>query len=128
MNGYLLDTNALIGILFHPSLLSDTAKKIAVESDRLGVSIIALWEIGIKQAIGKISISSSAEDIENACKKVGISVHPLKPAYIDTMRGLPPIHKDPFDRIMIAHAIVEDLAFVTRDSIIPGYPGLKAVW
>ena len=125
---YLLDTNALIGFLFNPSLLSDTAKKIVTGREDLGVSIMVLWEIGIKQSIGKINISSSAADIENACEKLNVSIYPLKAIYIDVMRQLPQIHKDPFDRIMIAQAITEGLTFVTRDSIIPRYPGLNVVW
>ena len=128
MKGYLLDTNALIGVLFSPDLLSETAKKIAIESEDLGVSIVALWEIGIKQSIGKIDIESSSEEIEAACTKLGISVYPLKASYIDAMRNLPQIHKDPFDRIMIAQAMEEDLSLITRDSIIPQYPNVSVMW
>ena len=128
MKGYLLDTNALIGVLFSPDLLSETAKEIVLESEDLGVSIAALWEIGIKQSIGKIDIESSAEEIEAACIKLGICVYPLKASYIDAMRKLPQIHKDPFDRIMIAQAMEEDLSLSTRDSIIPQYPHVSVMW
>lgn len=102
--------------------------KVAVEGDDIGVSIVALWEIGIKQSIGKIDISSSAEEISFACSELGISIYPLKASYIDTMKELPQIHRDPFDRVMIAQAIEENLSFVTRDSIIPQYPGLEVIW
>ena len=128
MKGYLLDTNALIGVLFSPDLLSETAKEIVIESEALGDRIAALWEIGIKQSIGKIDIESSAEEIEAACTKLGICVYPLKASYIDAMRNLPQIHKDPFDRIMIAQAMEEDLSLITRDSIIPQYPNVSVMW
>ena len=60
---YLLDTNALIGLLFCPDILSEDANRIMQESDALAVSIASLWELGIKQSIGKIDIDASAEDI-----------------------------------------------------------------
>ena len=118
MNGYLLDTNALIGFLFYPDLLSKDAKKILAEASNISVSIMSLWEIGIKQSIGKIDIDASASEIESACNELEITVAPLKPSYIDSMRTLPSIHRDPFDRIIIAQAITDNLTIVTKDSII----------
>ena len=50
---YLLDTNALIGLLFYPDILSENANKIIQESDELYISIASLWELGIKQSIGR---------------------------------------------------------------------------
>ncbi len=125
---YLLDTNALIGLLFQPELLSPDACKIILKSDQLYVSIISFWEIGIKQAIGKIDIEASAVDIENACKDLKISLLPLKCNYIDAMKILPLIHRDPFDRIIIAQAIVEDMILITKDKTIPLYKEVKTLW
>ena len=63
---YLLDTNALIGMLFNPEFLSKIAKETIENCDELYFSIISLWEIGIKQANGKIGISMDAEGIKEA--------------------------------------------------------------
>lgn len=71
---YLLDTNALIGLLFCPDILSEDANQIIQESEKLSVSIASLWELGIKQSIGKIDIDASAADISDACKKLDVSI------------------------------------------------------
>ncbi len=125
---YLLDTNALIGLLFCPDILSENANRIIQESDDLFVSIASLWELGIKQSIGKIDIDTTAAEIADACKKLEISILPIIPGHIDTMRNLPLIHRDPFDRIIMAQAIMEDLVLISKDSIIPHYEEVKTLW
>lgn len=125
---YLLDTNALIGLLFRPDLLSRDANQIIQESDELYISIVSLWEIGIKQSIGKIDIDASAVDIEEACIKLNIVVLSLGSRHIDRMKKLPLIHRDPFDRIIIAQALTEDMVLVTKDNTIPKYEEVKTLW
>jgi PIN domain nuclease of toxin-antitoxin system len=51
----------------------------------------------------------------------------IEPAHVYALQGLPDVHRDPFDRIMIAQAIVEDLAFVSADRVLSGYP-VRQVW
>jgi PIN domain nuclease of toxin-antitoxin system len=125
---YLLDTNALIGLLFCPDILSEDANRIMQESDALAVSIASLWELGIKQSIGKIDIDASAEDISDACRRLDVNILSIAPGHIDRMRNLPLIHRDPFDRIIIAQAIIEDMVLITKDSIIPQYKEVKTLW
>ena len=125
---YLLDTNALIGLLFCPDILSEDADRIIQESDDLSVSIVSLWELGIKQSIGKIDVDASAADISDACKKLKIRIISIAPKHIDQMRNLPWIHRNPFDRIIIAQAIIEDMVLITKDSIIPQYDEVKILW
>ena len=81
---YLLDTNALIGLLFNPDILSKDANKIIQESEELYISIASLWELGIKQSIGRIDIDASAVDIEDACVKLDIGFLPIIPPSIFT--------------------------------------------
>ena len=125
---YLLDTNALIGLLFYPDVLSENANKIIQESDELYISIASLWELGIKQSIGKIDIDASAEEIEEACIKLDIRFLPIDPKHIDRMSSLPLIHRDPFDCIIIGQALTEDMILVTKDSIIPQYGEVMTLW
>ena len=125
---YLLDTNALIGLLFYPDILSKNANKIIQESDDLYISIAFLWELGIKQSIGKIDIDASAEEIEEACIKLDIRFLPIAPKHIDRMSSLPLIHRAPFDRIIIGQALTEDMILVTKDSIIPQYGEVMTLW
>lgn len=77
--------------------------------------------MGIKQSIGKIDIDASAVDIEEACKKLDIGILPIAPVHIDRMRGIPMVHRDPFDRIIMAQALIEDMTIITKDSVIPQY-------
>ena len=125
---YLLDTNALIGLLFRPDFLSGIAKSILRTSDNLSVSIASLWEIGIKKSIGKLELDATAEDLSNMCADLGIRLLPLSPKHIDIMCSLEKIHKDPFDRIIISQALEEGMILITSDTIIPQYKGLKTLW
>ncbi|MBQ7436714.1 MAG: type II toxin-antitoxin system VapC family toxin [Oscillospiraceae bacterium] len=125
---YLLDTNALIGLLFSPAFLSDDAREIVEQSSELYVSIISLWELGIKQSIGKIDIDASAEELESFCNELGISVVTILASEIDVMKTLPLIHRDPFDRLLIAQAIFRDMTLITKDERIPQYPNVRVLW
>lgn len=125
---YLLDTNALIGLLFKPDILSKGAYQTIQQSDSLYISIASLWEIGIKQSIGKIDIDASAEEIESVCMELTIHMLPISVKHIDRMKLLPMVHKDPFDRIIIAQAAIENMTLITRDSIISQYKDIKTLW
>ena len=125
---YLLDTNALIGLLFRPDFLSDSAISVLLTSENLSVSIASLWEIGIKKSIGKLELDATAEDISNMCTEMDVRLLNLSPKHIDVMCNLEKIHKDPFDRIIISQAIEEEMILITSDTIIPQYKGLKTLW
>ena len=106
---YLLDTNALIYSLCSPTELSDLAKTIITTEEDLSVSIISFWEIAIKQAIGKLNIKSSIPEIEKICTERYIKILPILSSEIENIKALPPIHKDPFDRLIISQAEKNDL-------------------
>ena len=124
---FILDTNALIGLLFFPDILSDNAKVTLQNEETLIVSIVSLWEIGIKQSIGKIDIDTKSSEIARACVTNGIQIIGIKPEHIDNLSMLPMIHKDPFDRLIIAQALCEDYIILTKDTIIPQYD-VKTLW
>ncbi|MDY6031602.1 MAG: type II toxin-antitoxin system VapC family toxin [Treponemataceae bacterium] len=124
---YLLDTNALIYSLCSPTELSDLAKTIITTEEDLSVSIISFWEIAIKQAIGKLNIKSSIPEIEKICTERYIKILPILSSEIENIKALPPIHKDPFDRLIISQAEKNDLCIVTSDTIIPQY-NVKTAW
>jgi PIN domain nuclease of toxin-antitoxin system len=128
MMGYILDTNALIFYLYNPEQLSKAALNIVSnENNRLYVSIVSLWEIAIKSSIGKLGIKNSLEEIAGICLKNKIELLAINPSHLDQIANLPQIHSDPFDRLIISQALVENLEIVTRDSIIPKYD-VKTVW
>lgn len=91
------------------------------------VSIASLWEITIKSSFGKLQINRTMSDIAGECRRSAIGVIPIMPAHLDVIKGLPNIHKDPFDRLIISTAIYEDASHVTRDDHIVKYP-VKTVW
>ena len=124
---YLLDTNALVYVLCAPEKLSDEARRIAHEEDDLWVSIASLWEIAIKQSLGKIHLAHSMQDVEIQCHELQISILPIDARQLELIKSLPDIHRDPFDRLIIAQAQEGDFALVTSDKIIPMYP-VRTVW
>ncbi len=117
----LLDTHVFIWAVSEPAKLSSEAH--AVLSDgrsRVFVSAVIPWEITIKKALGKLDVpdSSFVEQME---------VHRFKPLPIEiehalAVENLPPIHRDPFDRMLIAQAQANDLILVTHDQKIVDYP------
>lgn len=124
---YLLDTNALIFSLCNPSELSSTATKIITSEKDLSVSVISLWEIAIKQSIGKLNIHSTIPEIERICKEREIEVIPILSDELEGVKSLSPIHKDPFDRLIISQAKKRNCIIITSDKIIPDYD-VKTVW
>ncbi len=74
------------------------------------VSIVSLWEIAIKSGIGKLEIKNSMEEIAGICLKNEIKLLAINPLHLDQIAGLPQIHGDPFDRLIISQALVENLA------------------
>ena len=125
---YLLDTNALIGFLYKPDFLSVAAKNILENEDSLYVSIVSLWEIGIKQSIGKIDIITKSSEIAKTCEEYNIALIPILPSEIDDMKTLPPIHKDPFDRLLVSQARMNAMTLITKDTVFPQYPDVLTVW
>lgn len=87
----------------------------------------SLWEIGIKQSLGKLRIGLTVPEIEEQCIERDIRVLPIRSAAIERLKQLPDLHRDPFDRLLVAHAQEEGMAIVTRDKTIPLYP-VQTVW
>ncbi|MCM1134951.1 MAG: type II toxin-antitoxin system VapC family toxin [Clostridium sp.] len=125
---YLLDTNALLYFLYDSEKLSEKASEVIYHSnEKISVSIVSLWEIAIKSSIGKLEIKSSISKIAETCEKEQFDILSIKPFHLDKIRQLPPIHGDPFDRLIISQAITESLAIITKDKIIPQY-NVDTIW
>ncbi len=115
----LLDTHILIWALENNSQLTGNVRDIIIDGKNLVfVSSVSAWEISIKKSIGKLQAPDNLmEEIEQ---------HRFSPLDINFKHSqlagqLPYIHKDPFDRMLIAQAIIEKLILVTKDSFIPQY-------
>ena len=127
---FLLDTCALIYMVFNPSRLSAQATRIAEGENELYVSIASFWEIMIKEQIGKLAIAeTSAMELQQICKEMDIQILPISIPQIDGIRALPMYkdHGDPFDRLIISQAIDTGMPVVTSDEKYERY-GISVAW
>ena len=115
----LLDTQVLIWSLAADRRLKSTARR-AIEdgSNRVWVSAASAWEIRIKTALGKLR---APDDLLTQMTAVKFEELPVRIAHALYLRHLR-LHRDPFDRILIAQALCEGLTLVTADPILRGYP------
>ncbi|WP_028924937.1 type II toxin-antitoxin system VapC family toxin [Pseudonocardia acaciae] len=115
----LLDTNALLWWLFDlPQLGPGTRRAIATPHSEVLVSAVSATEIGIKQAIGKLR---APEDLEHRIASDGFTALPITIRHGLAAGALPPHHKDPFDRLLVAQALCEGLTLVTADLKLDDY-------
>jgi PIN domain nuclease of toxin-antitoxin system len=113
----LLDTNVVIWMLAG-SRLSPTARAAIEAADRVYVSAATIWEITVKRAAGRLESPPDLPD-----RLLGFGIRPLafEWEHARVAGGLPPLHRDPFDRMLVAQAVVEQLTIVTRDADIARY-------
>jgi len=115
----LLDSNAFIRAYARPAELSSAARRaLSDAANHRLVSIVSLWEIAIKMSVRKLEF---AEDFARALDEVAATSLPITLEHAARVRTLPFHHRDPFDRMMIAQAIEEDLTIVTRDRRVAAY-------
>jgi PIN domain nuclease of toxin-antitoxin system len=115
----LLDTHALLWALIDPEQLrTDAREKIEDGSNDVYVSAATAWEIEIKRVLGKLEAPDDLEEQLRAARMVEL---PVRIIHAAALRRLPALHRDPFDRLLIAQAQVEQLTIVTRDGNFSGY-------
>ena len=113
MNGYLLDTHVVIWWLADRHQLSAEARDLIHDpANKLYVSAVVGLEVGIKKALGRLETPDNLPDV---LREEGIHTLPITLEHGLSVAHLPLHHKDPFDRLMIAQALAEDLVLVTRD-------------
>ena len=123
---YLLDTHAIIWYVSGSNELSSTAKNI-METKRCFFSFASLWEIAIKQAKGTLQFNIDIPKLKTVLEDEEFIYLPPTEFDAEAIKALPDIHKDPFDRLLIAQAIENNLTIVTTDSKIPQY-NVKTMW
>ena len=120
MTRYLLDTNIAIFILNNDPRLSLNARN-AVSSGSNFLSVASYWEVMVNAMKGNLIVRSPRTWWSDALFQLAASPLLIRPEHVDELLGLPPLHKDPFDRILIAQAIAENLTLVTSDADIVRY-------
>ncbi len=125
---YLLDTHTLLWFLFENDNLSQKAQEtISSNPNKIFVSHISFWEIAIKIRIGKLKYSYNTYELIKLCQHEGFEQLPVNLRHIHETSLLPLIHRDPFDRMPVAQAKVEEMTLITHDQYIPKYP-IETVW
>ena len=127
----LLDTHALLWVFSDSGRLSDDARD-AIGKNDLCVSVASLWEIGIKSSLKKeekrLELQKSIQEIAAMCDAQGIEILPITPEACEKIRAFPHIHEDPFDRMIVAQAILRNLTLVTKDENIHKYDEVDWLW
>jgi len=120
---FLLDTHTLLWLLNDETVIpAETRRQLSDTTNQLFVSTASIWEIAIKRSLGKLVISRPTREIIDELPAIGILLMPVLSEHILRLEALPFHHKDPFDRIIIAQALVEEWVIVSRDINFPLYP------
>lgn len=117
---YLLDTNVALGAVTDPGALSRPVRT-AVLRGRGILSVVAYWEVLLKTMKGNPNVGDPRVCWRDTLEQLAATPLALRPEHIAGAYNLPPLHKDPFDLVLIAQASVEGLALVTTDGDILGY-------
>jgi PIN domain nuclease of toxin-antitoxin system len=120
----LLDTHILLWAAGQPDRLPQEAREMIAEPENeLFFSAANLWEILIKRGLGRDDFKADARILRRALLDNGYSELPIASEHVVAIDGLPQIHKDPFDRILVAQATVEGITLLTADETLAKYPG-----
>jgi len=125
---YILDTHVAKWALDDTSKLSDSARAIISDTSLyLCVSILSAWEIAIKVSAGKLNFIGGSALFLDKLRQLGVEILGIEQAHISLLETLPFIHRDPFDRLLIATAKQEGLTILTADENIRKYE-VSSIW
>jgi len=125
---YLLDTHVVLWAMYEYDRIPSSVKQILLDEKYCKfVSVASLWEIAIKNRIGKLPLPKGIEEIYKGINSFGYGFSSIDSTHIKAYNALPLLHRDPFDGMLIATAIVEDFIIVTADENIQKYDVLW-VW
>lgn len=123
MAGYLIDTHIFLWSLRDPNKLSSEAQLVLEDTENIVyVSAAVSWEILVKRVKGTLPFTG---DILSILAQLSFEPLSITHEHTATLEQIPPIHHDPFDRIMIAQAMAENLTLITRDKTVLKYEDVK---
>jgi len=123
-----MDTSTLLWAARDPDKLSPRARRICgARKDSLVVSVISMWEIIIKARTPGFNVSDPVERLSVWIEGLEARVLSVEAAHAYAVNRLPDLHRDPFDRMLVAQAVVEEMPILTKDEIIHRYPA-RCVW
>lgn len=123
----LIDTQALIWFCEDNPCLPVSIKRYMERSSGLVVSMASFWEITIKVSLGKLIIDGTIADVINNALSKGFKILSIEREHLIVLSTLDLIHRDPFDRIIIAQAIAENMPLISSDDVFKQYP-VNYIW
>ena len=128
MSDYILDTHVLLWSIFNRGKLSQTVQSVLMDRNaRKHIAISSMWEIVIKNRIGKLPLPNGLSAIYGIVETRGYGVVGVERQHLEAYASLPLIHRDPFDGIIIAIAITEGMTLITADENMQKY-NVPWVW
>lgn len=125
---YLLDTHAFLWFVAGDKQLPESVKaKIKDIGELCFLSVASLWEITIKHQIGKLTLDISLEDLFEYADRNQIEIMQISNEHLLALSKLPGHHSDPFDRLIVSQALVENLTLITKDKVLKKYK-IKQQW
>lgn len=126
---YLLDTHTLLWFINGDASLSKNAKAIIKNFNNICfISIASIWEIGIKISLNKLQIDFDFAALETFLINNEIGILDININHVEILSNLPFIHRDPFDRILIAQCMAEKTVLLTKDDSINLYKTIETIW
>ncbi|GAA1719209.1 type II toxin-antitoxin system VapC family toxin [Isoptericola hypogeus] len=121
---YLLDTNILLWTLGYPERLPDAAAEVLADPEaEIWFSAVNIWEIGLKAARGRGDFDLNAHLARTTTLRLGFLELAVTGDQAAAASDLPPLHKDPFDRLLVAQAITTGSTLLTSDALVAAYRG-----
>lgn len=120
----LLDTHLLLWAAGAPERLSETARMLlTAPENELFFSAASLWEVALKRGLGRNDFQVDPRVLRRSLLDNGYQELPVTSEHAVSVDQLPPVHKDPFDRLLVAQAAVEGIILLTSDAQVARYPG-----
>ena len=120
----LLDTHLLLWAAGAPDRLSTAARALIDDPANTPIfSVASLWEIAIKRGLGRPDFDVDPRRLRRGLLDNGYEELPITSAHVVAVDALPPLHRDPFDRLLISQAITEGVLLLTADARLAAYPG-----
>ena len=127
---FILDTHTFIWLDTEPERLSQTALRVCENQDnQLYLSMVSVWEMQIKNQLGKLNLRLPiAEMIAVQQQENDLKLLPIQLEQIYQLNNLPLYHNDPFDRLLLAQALQENMAIISVDSKFSHYDNVRIIW
>jgi len=120
----LLDTHLLVWAMGEPSRLGPALRELLEDPQHtLWFSVVSLWELVIKAGLGREGFQVQPSLLRRTLLNGGFVELPIEAAHVLAVAQLPPLHRDPFDRLLLAQAEREELLLITADALVARYPG-----